>query len=225
VIHFFRGACFVAGFTAVIACRPDAQFATNFAADFRPSGHRVSVFGVYKDGQMSSGAWSDLQPSVERALGGGSCEIAYGGALTSSNSVLSAAIDDYVRANGPTDNLLTQVAPAARGDLILVLTRAGRLPVHHHVSVADAPQPGGGRGARGRPTGDPNVLQLSASFFSVGQGRSVAFVDMQYSGESVDAAIIRFATRLSQSLPASTCSGWSANTAMDLERIRKLADE
>jgi hypothetical protein len=49
-------------------------------------------------------------------------------ALVSSNAALASAVDEYARADGPTDDLLAQLAPAAQGDLVLVLTFAGKLP-------------------------------------------------------------------------------------------------
>jgi hypothetical protein len=230
-------------FTALVLglavnCRsPEARFVERFAPDFEHARHTVSVFGVYKDGQLSSEAWDALRPRIEPLLGGRGCEIGSGAPLASVDSPLSTAIDDYARANGPTDDLLAQLAPAAEGDLILVLTEAGRLPApEKKVSVADSPSPrgpgsqgGSGKGglsvfASDRQSGDTDhdLLQLSASLFSVARGRSVALVDMQYRGTSVEEAASQFSARLARSLPDSICRGWSWTTKVSAERIRSL---
>jgi hypothetical protein len=213
------------------------------AQNFTPAGHSVSVLGVYKDGQMSSEAWGELGPRISTALGGHLCEAAYGGAALSSDVALSSAIADVARSNGPSDGLLTQLAPAARGDLILVLIVAGKLPTPRKALVPETSTPpvggsgrnigasmGGGRGGRFHtgPGGgrqelrDENVLQLSASLFSVAQKQSVAVVDMEYSGESVDAAVAKFVERLGQSIPSTTCSGWNWSQTVSSEGIRNL---
>ena len=107
------------------ACADDAQFTTRFASDFTPAQHVVSVLGVFKDGQMNSESWEALGPRLSAPFGA-TCDTAYA-ALVASNQPLSAAIDDYVRANGPGDELLEQLAPAATGDVILVFTVAGKV--------------------------------------------------------------------------------------------------
>jgi hypothetical protein len=76
--------------------------------------------GVYQDGRMSPRGWDVLAPYLVRALGPARCDIGYD-SLTSSNSVLADAVDGYTKEDGPTDDLLAQLAPAAQGDLVLVL--------------------------------------------------------------------------------------------------------
>jgi hypothetical protein len=218
------------------SCSLTTRWDTKFVTNFAPSGHTVSVFGVYKDGQMSSEAWDALRPRVEPLLGGRACEIA--SSTPVSDSPLSSAIDDYTRTNGPTENLLAQLAPAAQGDLILTLVEAGSLSAPEKVSVVNsssapsAPSPTGNSGKSGLPTYAPDkrsapgrdVLQLSAELFSVAQGRSVAVIDMQYSGDSVDEAERQFAARVAQLFPAITCKGWDWSAKVDPDRIRALAD-
>jgi hypothetical protein len=197
----------------------------------------VSVFGVYKDGQLSSEAWSELRPGFEPLLGQRGCEVALGDPLA--GPALSAAVEDYARTNGPTEDLLAQLAPAAGGDLILVLVEAGSLPPQEEKAtvantVAQGPSPTATHGAAGLAAYAPkkhsggeshDVLQLSASLFSIAQGRSVASIDMQYSGDSVVEAESEFAARVGQLLPAATCKGWDWRTQVAPERIRKLAEE
>jgi hypothetical protein len=230
--------------TAFACDEGDAHFATKFASDFGPARHTVSVLGVYKDGRMSSDAWQALAPRVAPALGAANCEVGYD-MLASANGALAEAIDEYARADGPTDDLLAQLAPAAKGDLVLVVTFAGKLPQR----ISDAGAPGrvptpsatGGRGGgrmggmrgggrtRGSPksesTQDNDLLDVSASLFSVTQTRSVALIAMQYSGTSVDDAIAKFAAKLAQLLPSVACVGWNWEAKIDPERIRRSNDQ
>jgi hypothetical protein len=172
---------------------------------------------------MSSEAWDELRPRIEASFGGSRCEAAYREPVGSTNDPLPGAIGDYARTNGPTDDLLVQLAPAAQGDLILVLTVAGQLPVPAKVTVHDAPRRPAGKG-RSASDADPNMLQLSASLFSVARGHSVAMVDMKYTGSSARDAVEQFAARLSQSFPATVCRGWNWNVNIDPEPIRKLME-
>jgi hypothetical protein len=180
---------------------------------------------------MSTEAWNAIAPRMAPSLGAQTCEAGYGNALGKTNSTLASAIDEYARDNGPTDELLAELAPAALGDLILVLTMAGRPPSLTKVSVKDGPVtqmgPGGGmgsmrRGRQGAAQGpqsrreDPNVFDMSALLFSVARGRSVARVSMQYSGQSVDEAEAQFAAKFAGALPSTKCVGWNWNATTEL---------
>jgi hypothetical protein len=115
----------------------------------------------------------------------------------------------------------------------MVLIVAGKLPVPNKVSVTDdsqsqgmgAPLRPGAMGLRGRQAIDPNLLQLSASLYSVEQHRSVALVDLEYRGDNADEAVATFAAQLARSLPGAACSGWAWNDKVDTEGIRKLMAE
>jgi hypothetical protein len=225
--------------TLAVGCdEGDAHFTVNFASDFSPARNTVSVLGVYKDGRMSASGWEALAPRFEPALGGAHCEAGYN-TLASSDGVLAGAIDDYARAEGPTDDLLALISPAARGDLILVVTFAGELPQRAadagaQRSAPTTPSPGGrGRRARGQTAGrTPNqssvatdLLDVSASLYSVAEWRSIALVAMQYSGASLDEATTKFAAKLSQSLPGLLCVGWGWEDAkIDPEQVHKSID-
>lgn len=228
---------------AVTACASDAKFAANFSPDFAPPHHAVSVLGVFKDGQMSTEAWTALEARISPALGATTCAAAYAGGASAADEPLASAIAEYARANGPTDALLEKISPAAQGDLILVLTDSGRLPTPEKYSVKDpqaspqhAPPIGGmgrgGRAGRGsasdlslRPHGtDTDMLEMSALLYSVKSQKSVARIDMQYTGASVDEAVAKFATRLAQSLPTATCSGWTWSGTVDVDQIRRLSE-
>ena len=221
-----------------VGCRgAEARFAQTFEPDFRHARHTVSVFGVFKDGQVSSEAWDALRPHLDPLLGGAQCAIACDARLAATDTPLFSAIDDYTRANGPSDDLLTELAPAAQGDLILVLVEDGKLPQAEKVtSIVDSaptrqpgPNPGHGSGfsvfeSHKHRTGEErDSLQLSASLYSVAQGRSVAVLDLRYSGTSVEKAADEFAAKLARALPDTTCGGWTWNATVDADRIRRLA--
>jgi hypothetical protein len=230
-------------FLLAAGCRYDAVYATTFAPDFSPPHHVVSVLGVYKDGKMSSEAWDAIGERVSRSLGAARCEAAYASSASSPNHALWSAVDEYTLANGPTDDLLAKIAPAARGDLVLVVVVAGKLPAPPaKIKVQDANQnrqsPGnlgpGAPGAGGpgltrnsgpmfRPPAPParvDELDLSASLFSVPKAASVALVALQYSGQSVDEAIDGFTAKLASALPGATCTGWDWEAKIDPEAIR-----
>lgn len=222
-----------------MGCSQGVQFETKLAPGFGAAHHSVSVLGVYKDGQMSSEAWASIGTRLASWLGTDQCPVGYGSAAAY-DGTLVAAIDDYARANGPTDDLLTLLAPAAKGDLILTLTLAGRPPAPEKpVSVADSSSAGSGMGGRNRggaagaPAGserrshaapDTNELDIVASFFSVSQRHSVAEIAMAYSGETVDDALARFAQKLSATLPGATCAAWDWNVHVDSDGIRRSAE-
>jgi hypothetical protein len=237
VIRSLKSVCILALAASTAACGQTVRWDAKFAPNFTPSGHTVSVFGVYKDGQMNSEAWDALRPRLEPLLGGRGCDIGRSG-TAASDDPLFTAVDEYARTNGPTDDLLAQLAPAAEGDLILVLVEAGSLPPQENISVVDStspagPSPNASKGTNGlamyapkKRTGpEPDVLQLSASLFSVAQGRAVALFDMRYAGDSVAEAEREFTARIGRLLPATTCKGWDWHAKVDPERIRKLASE
>jgi hypothetical protein len=225
-------------FAAAAACgSTDATFSSRFASGFAPAHHVVSVLGAYRDGQMSADTWNSIGPQISPSLGGANCDAAYAFALVSTDRAVSSAIDDYTRSNGPTDDLLAHLAPAAKGDLILVLTLAGTVRLRSNdpaspASISGSPAIGGrspAGGARGggiapsgpEPRSQSDAFEMSASLFSVALRRSVALVGMQYSGASADEAVAQFAARLAQVLPGTTCAGWNWDAKIDAEQIRK----
>src|SRR5580698_8128873 len=95
---------------AALACDEGAIFTAKVASDLASTKHAASVLGVFRDGRMSINGWEVLAPYVEPVLGAGRCDVGYD-ALVSSNAALASAIDEYARANGPTDELLAQIGP------------------------------------------------------------------------------------------------------------------
>jgi hypothetical protein len=187
------------------ACSPgDTRFASRTASGFAPQGHTVSVFGVYKEGLMSPDAWETMRPRVSPALGGDT-----------------------------TDDLIAQLAPAAKGDLIVVLTYAGQVGLQPAVKTrspvqADPRRAGGGRRRTTNvpvgPAGNDSELDLSASFYSVADRKPVGLVTMQYTGATLDDALAKFTGRLASMLPGARCGGWEWTASIDPEAIRRSID-
>jgi hypothetical protein len=207
-----------------------ADFSTRFASGYVPAPHTVSLLGVYQDGRMSLDTWPGLAPYFTRALGSASCPEGYD-ALVASNQDLANAVDEFSRNEGPTANLLKQLAPAAQGDLILVVTFAGKVPEQREDPTAH-PSPGtpsmgqprkhGRRNAGAAQPGaarDTNQLDISAALYSVTEKRSVALIGMQYHGESVDDALKRFGVQLSTDMPSLKCVGWRWDAPIDPSQI------
>lgn len=229
------------------ACADEALFTSRFAPDFSHGSHAVSVFGVFKDGQMSSDAWESIGPKLSAPFGS-TCTTAYG-QLVASNQTLSTAVDDYVRANGPGDELLEQLAPAATGDVVVVFTVAGHVgpkptntPDTSTLSGGAATGAGAGSapmgvsggkyrgmrsgtgGTRGMSRPANAAFEISASFYSVSQKKAVGFVAMRYDGTSLEEAFQRMAAKVAAAVPGSTCAGWDWKAQVDDNRIRALGE-
>jgi hypothetical protein len=219
----------------------DAHFTVNYAPDYRRAASTVSVFGVFKDGRVNPDSWEDLGPILSSPFGG-ACPVGDGPELATKDLSLFQAIDDYAREDGVTDTLLAQLAPSAQGEMILVFTVSGTPPKRQ--AVAGDPGPGaapalgqpnalGGRRSSnmGRPMHSGYFFQprqqlafeLSASLFSVQARRSVAQVTLQYSGDSAEDALNKFAAKLREALPGATCRGWNA-MPLDGDKIRALIE-
>jgi hypothetical protein len=225
---------------ATAGCGPsDAHVATKFASDFVPQRHVVSVLGVFKDGQMSSDAWTTIAGTVSPSLGASECAAGYTETLQATNGDLLSAIDGYTRDAGPTDGFLAQIAPAAKGDLIVVITFAGQLPAHRPkntiatnsgpAGVGQAPRVAAGGGMRGagrKPSDlDSNELDIAATVFSVAQRRSVGQISLRYLGTSIDEAVTLFAAQVADALPQARCEGWDWSAKIDAQHLRQMGDE
>jgi len=212
---------------AAIACSKSGM-TVKYAAGFDPARHKVSVFGVYKDGQMNSEAWGGIAGRIDNALGHTPCEAAYGATAFAAGKDVTTAINEYAASNGPTDDLLAQIAPAASGDLVMVVTVAGRLPIPMKIHVQDPTQKpvmgarrGGFREHKDKDY-DPNELQLTAQVFSVAESKTVALVNLDYKGDSMDEAWDKFTAQVGESLNGSQCAGWNVDAKLDIDKIRSL---
>ncbi len=229
------------GLGLLTACAGSTQITTRYAPDFAHTPHTVSVLGVFKDGRMNADAWAQLGPGLSASLGG-RCQAGYD-ALASTNQGLSAAIDDVARANGVGDDLLERLAPAATGDLVLLVTVAGQVatgtePGPDTSLVAGGPPVTGGNKYRGmsvprgptgslnknRPITDGTAFEIALTLYSVSQRRSVGSLQMLYNGPSVDDAVARISARMREELPGSTCSTWNWSAPIDEHAIRELVE-
>jgi hypothetical protein len=238
-----RHLALVAALAICGACKDDAQFTTRFASDFAPGGHALSVLGVFKDGQMSSESWDAIGPKLSSPFGA-TCDTAYG-RLVTADQALSTAIDDYVRANGPGDELLEQLAPAATGDVIVVFTVAGHVndkdkTLTPSASTVSNGAPMGGSGGRGHgnggmryggindhaiPRGTSASFEVAATLYSIREKRAVGMLALQYDGNSLDEALQWMAARLGLAVPGAKCGGWDFTARIDDKRIRALIEE
>jgi hypothetical protein len=147
----------------------DAQYTTRFIPDYPSSPHAsVSVFGVFKDGRMSTEAWDYVVPLLSATdgaaplpstrldteadasvtstggsggSGGGECSAAYQSTLVAKDMTLFNAVDGYTRANGVTEDLLEKFAPSAKGDLVMVITISGHVPTTSDAGDTPSMQP------------------------------------------------------------------------------------
>jgi hypothetical protein len=228
----------------LFACGGDIDYDAKYAPSFHRQGASVAILGVYKDGRMDAPAWTALGPKLARAFGGGPCDAVYGESLLTADGDLANAIDDVAREAGPTDDLLTRLAPAAEGDAdtIAVLTITGA-PAKPAPSGTSRPSPGGGAGGagaggapmslrRGRYGGSPartsgghsdrapDPFEMSLSLFSIREHRSVALVSMRYTGKDEDAAVAGFVERVRTELPNARCKAWRRDVKIDPAQIR-----
>ena len=145
--------CIFALAASAVSCSPTAQWDTKLASGFAPSGRTVSVLRRVQGRPNELRGVGRAAPRLEPVLGGRACEIVRNDRGV--DDPLFNAVDDYTRTNGPTDDLLAQLAPASQGDLILVLVEAGRLPPPEKpVSVVNSRSPAGpsptpGKGSAG----------------------------------------------------------------------------
>src|SRR5579862_3156556 len=119
---------------ALLGCascaRGNTKSSAQFASDFSPARHSVSVLAAYQDGQISTDAWHAIAVHLTPALGSSRCDFGYAG-LVARNDPITDSIDEYGREGSPTD-FLRPLATAAKGDLVLVLKMVGGLSGPDH---------------------------------------------------------------------------------------------
>src|ERR1700677_1591332 len=131
---------FVAALPLLGACAgEDASLTARVTPEAQASApHPISVFGVFRDGRMSTKGWDDFSPRLG-VLGLEPCGALYDADLVTNDSVLVSAIDDYARNYGVTDSLLGAFGASAKADLIMVIVVSGALPAKH--ASSESPQP------------------------------------------------------------------------------------
>jgi len=222
------------------ACSSDTHVVVARAPGVDLGEAHVSVFGVYSDGRWNTGAWENLAPRLT-SLGAGPCETGFGEALRTADHTLFDAIDREARANGVSDEMLAEVAPSAKGDLVLVVELWGALgTIPTSTPSTGAPTTGGmgGAGMGGAGMGGPGMggmgggrmrppgaggyglgakqqdeRKMLARVFSLETNEWVGAVEVRYSGSDPNEAVARFDQSLAELLPAAHCSGWSWKAA------------
>ena len=186
---------------------------------------------------MDAEAWDVVAPRLSNLFGRGACTAAFGADLVSNSAPLASAVDEYTRNYGVTDPLLDEFAASAKGDLILVLSTAGKPP---SPSTDGEPAPerppetirGAGGARRGSPPpGNPHrpaasrTVEVSASLFSVPLRRSVGSVVERYTGKSAEQAIANLEDKLREGLPGLRCEGWDFDAhPVDASRVHELPE-
>jgi hypothetical protein len=237
---------------ALVCCGVSGCAGTTFDVEEAPhwsrADHRISTFGVKRDGLLSRDGFGVLGPNMPAPFGAQRCDVAFSEQTFGAAPELAQAIDTYVRLNGVTDALLAQLAPAAKGDAILFISVSGSTKassdggpnVASPTGRAGGRSGGMGRGAGGGGMGrrggghEPSAehaqdagdgFQVSASLYSVSERRSVSALRMHYSGTRVDEAVREFNQRIEAEFPGTQCSGWDWNARVDPDAIRKLEQE
>jgi len=218
---------------AVVAlCAPfvAACSSAHFQVDVPPSFHTappsISIVGVYRDGRFSSDTWPDLAPAVEGAVRG-RCVLGHGEELRAADPALYDELEDDVRRDGVTDDVVGRFAPASLGDVLMVLhfytpvaastkgTSGSPAPA---LPAARAPYSRGSAGTMGRPLINgaeplpdrdrPNV-ELAAVLYAKKDHAAIGEVVLTYDGRDTNAAIQAFGERLARELHGARCAGWT----------------
>jgi len=220
-------------------------YTVEYAPSFSRNRRHISVFAIKRDGLLSPDGWAALGPEQPAPFDGTSCDVGYARGSLSARPSLEDSLQDYERDNGVTDELLTLLAPAAKGDTIMLVTIEGQVREPHESnastrSATPAPASGGGRGGRRRgggsgggagparsnrsePSAEP--FTISATFYSIAEHRSVGLVELAYSGTRMDEALDQFRTKLEAEFPGSTCSGWDWSAPIDEAKITSLTEQ
>jgi hypothetical protein len=222
--------------TLLDACAgEDAQLTVHVTPEAQAAApHPISVFGVFRDGRMSSKGWDDFAPRLG-VLGLEPCGAVYDADLVTNDSALVSAIDDYTRNYGITDSLLTAFGPSAKADLILVIVVSGAIPSKHASSESEPPRavpgpmyrsPRASYAPRAAPRRDLGALEISASLFSTRLHATVAAVALRYTGRSENEAIAKIDAKLKDVFPQGSCAGWDLEGhPVDAATVRNLPED
>jgi hypothetical protein len=191
------------------------------------------MLGFYEDGEMVA------DPTLAASLGGASarCTAGYGPDLFVHHASLSKAIEGFAKVNGPSDELLARLSPAARGDTILIVALS-RQPFRARVngsldlasplaSVAGAAAGGGDPILGGFSDSELRVehdttIEADALLYSVTERRWIGTVSVSYAGKHAGRALSRFSEELRRALQGATCGDWDWSVPVDTDAIAAL---
>jgi hypothetical protein len=225
---------------------------TTFKVEHAPNVHeplqRIATFGVERDGVLHRDGWGALGPGAPAPFNAQYCDVAFGEATFAARPALAQALDNYVRTNGVTDELLARLAPASQSDAILFVVISGQTPVSGGLppqmqgmrggavggGAGGGGSRGGGGGGRGRgnrgadaSSGSSSAvggdgLYASAWLYSVREHHNVARLDMRYTGASASQGLRAFRDRVEQEFPQAHCVNWSWSQPIDPSAILAL---
>ena len=169
--------------SALAACATTDEVQPQVAVAPAPKANKpesVSVFGIFRNGRMSPEAWEDFGKVLSTPFSEGLCKAAYDVVLTDTSPKLAAAIDDYAKENGVSDELLEKFAPFAKGDTIVLIAIDGQLPKPAAASADKPAKPvqtpsSSGQGNPGGSGSDPAMGQGAGRGMGrggMGSGRS-----------------------------------------------------
>jgi hypothetical protein len=197
-----------------------ANFHAKYEPDFAPAATTVSLFGAFHEGRMSREAWDKVGPSLSAMFAQQACEVGYGDRLSTEKPDLLAAVDESVRDEGITEALLGRLAASAEGDTILIVSLSGQTFRTRDIDERALRNGSIGAAARGNQmrnqpprsgTGsgaEMHEIGISGTLFSTRRHRSIARLNMTYTGTNLDDAIGKFAARMATLVPGSSCKGW-----------------
>jgi hypothetical protein len=181
----------------------------------------VSVLGVYAAGRMNPEHWLEMAPAVATIFGPG-CEPGFNDGLQQTKPRWFSMIDQQTRDEGVTEDMLRQIAPAARGGTIGLIETEWVEPPEPTPDSPASPvaQPARGRGrggGRGRSSGSSearpkaraeSLFAVEALAFSVEKRAFVAEVRATGTYKDKKQTLKLFVDQLRKTFTGSSCTGW-----------------
>lgn len=198
-----------------------AAFRVKSTPDVKTREGTVSVFGVFRDGRLESSAWED----VGAGFAADTCPVGYDETLRVSHPEIASAIDASARDDGVGDAAMQKLESYAQGDYILLVTLFGRLPTAKERNEARSSSPTfatsqaparqqGRKGSRPMTQQDDIVplsggLQVVTTLYSKREHRTVAGLEMEYTGSTTEGAFAAFWKRWNAEFPGLSCRDWA----------------
>jgi hypothetical protein len=180
----------------------------------------VSMLGVYSAGRMSPEAWREWGPLAATAFGPG-CDPGFSNALQTTGPRWFSLIDQTTRDDGVTENLIHQIASAAKGDTIVLIEEEWGEPAPKTIESASPvsqPSKGRGRGRSGhgssglrkeRPKAEDTLYAVEALAFSADKGALVVDISAAGTYKDREKTVKLFVDQLRATFGESSCAGWN----------------
>ncbi len=198
-----------------------AEFSVKSARDVTTRDGTVSVFGVFRDGRLESGSWEE----IGAAFGDGKCPVGFDETLRVSHPDVATTIDSQTRADGVGDEVLQKIEAQAQGDYVLLVTIYGHLPTKKERTARNAGAPnftsgqapsraGGRKGMRPTASDEEQLplhggLQVSTTLYAKRTHNTVAALEMDYTGSTLEGAFAAFWQKWNAEFPGLACRGWA----------------